>query len=284
MVMGSTVSGVVLNCSGFGASEMIQGDNIGVGDDGINIVSSDNVKIDHCRLQNFSNALQVTGSGVDRTTNLAFLRNHVYVRDQNYGGYLDYTSNALFFMNDFLGAYQASGLTLNNENDNAVVERNTFYQPEQGAVGLGVVATTNDNLIVNGSNTFDGRGSSTVNGIRLTDADGAQVYHNVFRDFYGSFASGTSGVLLYGDADNNQIWNNDFLNATRGVIRWNANSNGNVFDVNSQGNYWSDYDSVGEGCTDSEPDGDCDAAYDTGLLYSDTNPVVDNYPWTSAQN
>jgi len=74
----------------------------------------------------------------------------------------------------------------------------------------------------------------------------------------------------------NTIYNNNFIdNPTQAYV---YGGEGNLFNLDppTGGNYWSDYDTSGEGCNDAPPndDGFCDVPYTKSL------GVQDNYPWT----
>lgn len=84
------------------------------------------------------------------------------------------------------------------------------------------------------------------------------------------------GNLSYGGfvmhySNNNTVYNNNFYKGCYISDSWGT---GNVFNLPAPvgGNYFSDYDSAAEGCSDANGDGFCDAPY---VRYS----VKDNLPW-----
>src|SRR5574341_143084 len=90
-------------------------------------------------------------------------------------------------------------------------------------------------------------------GISLYDSKGNTVEGNTVSD-------GNTGLALVFSSDNNQIYNNNFINNWSQAL--DAGS-GNLFNLAKPvgGNYWSNYDDPSEGCYDADYDGFCDAPY-----------------------
>lgn len=89
--------------------------------------------------------------------------------------------------------------------------------------------------------------------------------------------SNNSGIGMYVSSglSGNQIYNNNFFNNSTQIEVSTYNVNGDVFNLASPigGNYWSDFDTASEGCSDANNDGFCDAPY----VF---NGGQDNLPWT----
>jgi len=96
--------------------------------------------------------------------------------------------------------------------------------------------------------------------------------------------NGSFGIYFL-HSDNNKIYNNNFIdNIHQASVPFSI---GNIFNLDSPtgGNYWSDYDTPGEGCNDENNDGFCDAPYYFyygGYGYGGDGGV-DHLPW-SRQN
>lgn len=87
-----------------------------------------------------------------------------------------------------------------------------------------------------------------------------------------TISNNSFGVLL-SLSSNNKIYNNSFINNAPQAYVWQGG--GNVFNLEKPtgGNYWSDFDTPTEGCSDTNYDGFCDASYN---FYGGT----DSLPWT----
>jgi parallel beta-helix repeat protein len=68
-------------------------------------------------------------------------------------------------------------------------------------------------------------------------------------------------IHLDANAQNNLIYKNNFISNKGGAIQGYSESSTNEFNLSTQGNYWDDFDSVGEGCSDVGVDGICDDSY-----------------------
>lgn len=108
--------------------------------------------------------------------------------------------------------------------------------------------------------------------VNLTSANNTVVWGN-------RFLSNTYGVYLSG-ASSTQVYNNNFDSNT--IQAYVSGGSGNLFNLTlpTGGNWWSNFDTPAEGCSDANADGFCDAAYSfTGG--SDALPHVLEYPFPS---
>ncbi|MCK9351268.1 MAG: right-handed parallel beta-helix repeat-containing protein [Candidatus Pacebacteria bacterium] len=103
-------------------------------------------------------------------------------------------------------------------------------------------------------------------GIYLSESN-----HNIIRNSTISNGDLSTAGMRWRLSSDNLIYHNNFINNTVPVY----GDAGNSFDLAKPigGNYWSSYDSSGEGCYDADSDGFCDAPY-----VFHTGP--DNFPWT----
>ncbi len=106
-------------------------------------------------------------------------------------------------------------------------------------------------------------------GVYLSASSGNNIYRN-------NISGNKYGVYMINSASNT-VYNNDFVDNTQQVVI--SGGSGNVFSkpLPAGGNYWSNYDTPGEGCEDAGGDGFCDAA----LIFAGGR---DDFPYKSAQN
>lgn len=113
----------------------------------------------------------------------------------------------------------------------------------------------------------------TVEGLTLTNNGiGLGLYNTQGSTIRNITVSNNSfGISLY-SSGNNTIYNNNFLNNERQTNIYGTPSNVFNLSVPLGGNYWSIYDSLAEGCNDSNSDGFCDTPY----VFTGGQ---DNLPW-----
>lgn len=108
--------------------------------------------------------------------------------------------------------------------------------------------------------------------------DNAAIFNNTLTANYLS-------LYLCADANNNKVYNNNFLGTTPSN---NANNfgDGNVFNLSSPigGNYWNGFATPEQGCVDINQDGFCDLPYvginDRGRNIPDNFPYVQQNGWS----
>lgn len=96
--------------------------------------------------------------------------------------------------------------------------------------------------------------------------------NNVIND--NKISSSNYGIYPGSDSYKNKIYNNNFINNKERIYIYNVNM-GNIFNLATPigGNYWSDFDTPSEGCSDLNNDNFCDAPY----FFRNGQ---DNLPWT----
>jgi parallel beta-helix repeat protein len=158
--------------------------------------------------------------------------------------------------NDTMNSY---GIILFYSNRNSITD-NAVAVNEVGAA----IMYSNDNIIsrneVNGNTTY---------GIYMTGSSGNTLTNNNISD------NGT-GIKLYNNFGG-QIYNNNFIG--NNVPAYYYSQGGDVFNLAMPigGNYWSNFDTLQEGCADTNNDNFCDAPY----VISGYNVGQDNLPWTA---
>jgi M6 family metalloprotease-like protein len=190
----------------------------------------------------------------------------------NNGFFVFYTDNATFTgitSNDNLyGIYLYKSVSNAFKNFTAIdfysvylVESNSNILNNISISGLGGIILAESD----GNEFYGGTATAVMNLAQFSESNSNSI-HNVTVS-----ALGGSDCLSGYSSVNNLIYNNNFIDGTcnaTGMI-------GNSFNLEKSigGNYWSNYDTPAEGCSDADNDGFCDApfVFDGGQ---------DNLPWT----
>ncbi|MDO8572514.1 MAG: NosD domain-containing protein [bacterium] len=152
-----------------------------------------------------------------------------------------------------------SGIYLDSSSSNNVLTNNIASNNNSGILLYG---SSNNNTLTNNTvlgNNFYGILFSLSSNNILTNNTASN--NNVY------------GIYLF-SSNNNQVYNNNLIgNFTQARVN---GGNGNVFNLTPSigGNYWSNFDTTAEGCSDSNNDNFCDSPY---IFYGGQ----DNLPWTT---
>lgn len=169
---------------------------------------------------------------------------------------LDWTDNVTF--SDVVSSNNNTGIFLNNSSGNTfsgiTAESNPYY-------GIGLYYSS-DNTIEYSNLDQNGYYNLFIEG---SYNDSNEIHNNTISN------ADDVGLYIGQNSTNNYFYNNNIIdNYQQSVF-----GVGNVFNLASPagGNYWSNYDTSGEGCDDVDSDGFCDDPYET---YSD-NPSLSGY-------
>lgn len=160
-----------------------------------------------------------------------------------------------------------AGVNVANSTGN-LIEANTMSSNRTG-----VLLSGGSNNAVLG-NTVE---SNSVIGIQ---GSGRTTGNNISTNTVRSNATG----IFLNDSPGNHIYRNNFLNNTRqaqvGSIGGRPYDNFFSYPLPTGGNYWSDFDSPAEGCSDADANGFCDATYIiTGSRASDEDELPRTTPF-----
>lgn len=196
------------------------------------------------------------------------------VSSNSYGIYL-FSSSGNTISNNILSSnkvgiflYGFGGNTISNNIDdsNAI---GIYIHSSSGNTVTGNTANSNNIGIFLASNsegnTVTGNtASSNVIWIYLVYSNGNVISKN-------TVDSNAIGAILW-DSSNNQSYNNNFINNTTQLLVYDGS--GNIFNLPmpTGGNYWSDFDTPGEGCDNLNAAGLCDSPYHFAS-------GRDNHPW-----
>ncbi len=216
---------------------------------GVNLIFHGGITIKNLTVRQFGGGIQIAGQGGNTVTNSTIINN--------------------------VAAISAIG-SLGN-----TITKNTISNNGAG-IGLGHQAGgyIADNTISDNTNVGIGMGRS-VNGVTVTGniinnngagidiADG--VYNTITKNTISN--NRTLGISL-GLTDHTRVYSNNFLN-NPSLQAQDAGGTNDMFNLDKPigGNYWDNYHTPVQGCTDTNNDGFCDAPY----VFPGGQ---DNLPWT----
>jgi len=153
---------------------------------------------------------------------------------------------------------------------NSLIDNVTISNP--GTTSNGIIFLRSDNNTIENSNLSNNYygiflhqssgNTTTNNATNSNDENGIRLYASSNNTLTNNAANNNEkyGISL-SFSNNNKIYHNNFIdNKTQA---WDYAGTGNLFDNGypDGGNYWSDYDTAGEGCVDVNNDGFCDNPY-----------------------
>ncbi len=174
---------------------------------------------------------------------------------------IDSSSNAGYVAVVSSSKITVSGLTLGNNRQGilfAFTQDSTIEDVTIEGNSSGIFLFHSSGNTLNGNTVRD-----NSNGITLLYSDNNALINTTIQNNYLG--------MVFSFSSNNRVYHNNFINNYYLHI---YDGIGNFFDDGypSGGNYWSDYDTTGEGCLDENEDGFCDTPY-----YFDGGQ--DNYPF-----
>lgn len=180
---------------------------------------------------------------------------NVNVSGHNFGIFARLSNNNIFRNNTALN--NNFGIYLDDSDDN-ILEKNAV---SSNTVGLVLYTFSDENTLV------DNTVASSSLGIYLQSSSNNILRNNTISN------NGSFGGVNLSLADNNKIYNNNFVNNEK-QVNYRSGS-GNLFNLNTPigGNYYSDFDTPTEGCTNFNAGNFCDSPY----IFSGGQ---DNAPWT----
>ncbi len=180
------------------------------------------------------------------------------------------------------GFWEGVGLSSSSSN---ILSGNICENSTPGGIGIDLVASSDNVLSGNtasnnnfgidlGSNSNGNTISGNIasdnfwgDGILLTGANNNIVSGNTF--------STNSYAIYIGNSGNNQFYHNNILGSLWAQAYINGGS-GNLFNLPAPagGNYWDDFHTAGQGCSDSNNDGFCDSPYTFEFGGQDNLPLT----------
>jgi len=142
--------------------------------------------------------------------------------------------------------FTTNGITI--EGDGITLDGGGYTLTGAGGFTSGITASIKSNVSVRNIKIRQFR-----YGINLVSANNPVITGNSFiSNTYGTYLQNNTGAMVYG--------NNFDANTTQAYV---SGGSGNIFNqaLPTGGNWWSNFDTAGEGCTDADSDGFCDAAY-----------------------
>jgi len=186
--------------------------------------------------------------------------------DNRVGIYLYSTTNTI--VQNCLLQNNLSGIGLTGRSQNNLIKANTVHSTMKiaNSYAYDEVYTYGPTNNIITENVFSGYYA------------GIFVYSSAYETFRNNTISdNTYGFLLPNKDSYHQFYNNNFVNNdVPGIVSARSSVVGNIFNLPLPigGNYWSNFNSPAQGCSDANSDGFCDSP----LVFTGT---ADNYPWTN---
>ncbi len=264
---------VTLDCDG----AEIQGDNV---DWGITL-SGNNIVIKNCIITEYSQCVQLLQAENIQLLNNEFLGGcyqGINIRESNN---IDVINNKFKYNADIgLYAYHSTDIIVQQNtlehNGKGIywdggslskIELNSFTSNYGGAIYL--LASSDDNEIINNIMNNNGISWGQGGGISLQSSSNNFITENEFSNNYQAFNFAPGSI-------NNFVYHN---NIKTSMVSQAIDTGANSWDYNNEGNYWSDYDSPGEGCIDSDLNGICDSPYVINAESKDNFPFFSPSGW-----
>ena len=272
-VMGNNL---VFDC----AHAIIDGSGFPYVNDGIKINGA-GVTLKNCNVQNYDEGIKVTSSSNTILDNVQAMFNRVGITLSQSGNskILSSTSNE---NRDY-------GISLTSSQNSVLdgVTTRSNINPNTNFNSAGIKISGSNNVTVTNSlttlNSFRGIEMLSSNGLlsnNVISYNGENGIHlagisNMIRENTLQ-ANTVRGILFITGANGNTIIQNNFLNNPQQAVDLGSS---NVFDLNNKGNYWTDFDTSGEGCDDSDANGFCDAARPIPVNNQDDFPFTNPHGW-----
>ena len=248
-----TTDGVTLDCNNHARSG-------GFVNFGILLNNRQNVTVKNCVVSNAS-----LGIAAFLSDNNTFL-NNTTSNNSGVGIAIGSLSDANTVSNN-TSLNNNDGILVNNATDNIVNDNTAQFNFFNGIAIVGSFTDTARNTIRSNQIT------NNANGVLIS---GFVSQFNTIVDNTISNNNLGIGIDMPGSANNNKVFNNNLI--SNSVQAFVSALGPNLFDngLPDGGNYWSDFDTPAEGCSDSNSDKFCDAS----RVISTTPDIKDNFPWT----
>jgi parallel beta-helix repeat protein len=239
------------------------------------VVERDNIVVDGqgYTVQGTGNGTGITLSGINNV-----LIENTNIENFQYGTYLENSSNDTISWNN-ITANTYDGIYLYSSDNNNMSGNNITGNNIVGnSTGIVLESSSNNNNVNGNSVTsnvvgilFDSSSNNRLSGNNITNnSDGMYLYSSSNNSLNGNniAANSDDGVYL-GSSSSNTIYHNNFINNTSQVSSSNST---NVWDNDSEGNYWSDYLTKYPNATQVDSSG----VWNTPYVIDANN--TDNYP------
>ena len=174
----------------------------------------------------------------------------------------------------------SGGITINSSDGNSITGNTVSGSTN---TGIAIISSNNNDVSNNDLSNNVGTGirlntssnnNISGNSISNSNNDGISLFLSNSNSISDNTVSGSgNGIRLFSPSDNNQIFNNNFID---NISQASDSGSGNVFNLSAPtgGNYWNNFDEPVEGCNDANSDGFCDDPF----VFSGGQ---DNLPWTT---
>ena len=247
-----------------GNSHTTTGQNTGIG---ILLYARTGVILKNLTITNFSTGIYLSSSHYNTLTNNIISANTwTGIEIAGYSSFNTLNTNSILTPPN--PPVSLAGVYLQSYSHHNTVSNNLFYHPVIYYHNYALLLNSSNNNLITTNNFLNGN-----QGISLYSSPDNTLHNNTLSGYAGA------AVFLYTPyglgTNKNLIYNNNFLNNSNQAI-FHLQSSDTLFNLPlpTGGNYWSNYDTSQEGCSDLNNDKICDSPY---ILYSYNQ---DNYPWT----
>ncbi len=205
-------------------------------------IDSDNITLDG---RNYIILGNNTGFGI-----YIIGRNNITIKNLNikkfsYGAFLHSSVNSAITGNTILENWH--GILLESYSNNNLLANNII---SDNRYGIWLSSFSNSNIIKENIINLSG-----WIGIYLMQSGNNNLTENtISNNFYGL-------TISFPYATNNKTYNNNFIGSICKQVVISYASSGNIFNIDSGGNYWDNFDTPAEGCSDLNNDNFCDLPY-----------------------
>jgi len=260
---------LVLDCEGATLRGNDSGSSIGIYAGQKNFVT-----IKNCIIRNYYQGIKIWDSYLNSFTNNSFSNNV-------YGIFFDNSRNQSVLKNYFFNNSQY-GFYAFWDSWGYLVEGNTFENNSFG--GIAVDWFVHDSRIRYNvvKNSWMGINSACAYGDKPADSN---IYTNntVTGSYYAFSMCRSNNNLVEKNTFANSVYAFNFDRSSNNTFYYNniiGNNNSflyatgrNFWNLTNKGNYWSNYDTPGEGCSDGNVDGICDSPYILNVNNTDYYPL-----------
>jgi parallel beta-helix repeat protein len=296
---------LVLDCKG----HAIKGINSG---HGLRIIGLNNSIINDCNVENFHNGIFLGAHSKNSTISKNDISSNqntgIFLYGSDYNllkeNYLEYNGDRNSIYGGDAGIYifrsnenlietntlldNTQGIKLEDNFVNNIL-RNNFIErsPESAIYLIGDIAVL-DNTLIEGNSILQGK-----NGIYSIKGENTSLRNNFINKTYenaiyldssrnlilenNTLVESNSGLYAKSYRNSNLAFHNNFIENNQNVFLTGSSHNF-TFNLEGEGNYWSDFNSASEGCQDINLDGFCDGPYffNHGVDYF---PFVEENGW-----
>lgn len=242
----------------------------------LGIINSTNISVKNLNLTQSGQGLLIAFTNYSTVENTSIQFNYVGI-DIRLSDHIHAFNNSLTNSDDIVMMYKSN----NNIIDNNTIENTWYYY------GISMLISSNNTIKSNNITYADdvylyNCSDNLIIDNQLISSGGLNLYNSKNNVINDNDFIGNSKYNIYLDNSNqNIISHNNFVNKSYTEQFFIKNSI-NTWDYNSEGNYWSTYDTKEEKCFDSNHNGICDSPYKIDANNRDNYPFIQKNGWVDS--